>query len=272
MLNILSSCVLALTIVRGELIQMCCLAILKRCLLVVAQLISIWFAFEPFDFSFSTGTYGKERTIAIPKKLNRVGVSTQNKLPPKVTAMGEAATATPSTSRAEKNRLNRGKHCTNCSFTLKYEAIRGFQVLNGSIVQYGQSQQQHDDLVICDSTKCTSSSPLQSNTAVVASVEGECDKDQRIGHDLLKVNFFAPKGGQVNLVCPDVSYVIDVVCDTFDIVTGAPTTNQQGIDDIMQQGPLLELVFVTDTFASCSIVCQDLPLMGSTTMTLLTAV
>ena len=78
----------------------------------------------------------------------------------------------------------------------------------------------------------------------------------------MEVNFFAHKGGHVHLLCPDVNYVVDAVCTTFDLVTGVAKL-EHGLEEMSRQGPLLELGFAEDTFASCSIVCEDQPLLHS---------
>lgn len=222
----------------------------------------------------TTGTFAKERIAALPTKLDKFSPPIQKVQP---------ATSSTAKPNENNNKTSRGKgqhHRTNCSFTLRSESLEGFQVLNGNIIQYQQSRQtleqqqkqRNDDLVICDEQKCTSSSRHNNSsssssssqpTFLVASVEGQCDnKDKRIGQDYLEVNFFAHKGGHVHLLCPDVNYVVDAVCTTFDLVTGVAKL-EQGLEEMSRQGPLLELGFAEDTFASCSIVCEDQPLLHS---------
>ena len=234
-----------------------------------------------YPICFFAGSTGTERTRELPKRLSSIGTPIQRVQ----VADGDSAIHTEKEGRRsigrgdDRRKSSRGKagrHCTNCSFTVKYESIDGFQVLNGQIYQYQHARPRHDassaipqDLAICDNQKCTSSSRISHDTyknspvtTVVTSVEGQCDnKDKRIGHDYLEVNFFAQNGGQVNILCPDVNYVVDVVCDAFQISTGSHKPN--GIDDIFRQGPLLEITLTDDTFASCSIVCEDQPMLSS---------
>ena len=123
--------------------------------------------------------------------------------------------------------------------------------MNGSILQYLQNSADTDTIAICDSRKCSSPNP----GVVISSVEGQCD--DRRAQDYLEINVSARRGGSINLTCPDITYVADIACDARDLGSGGTKLESQGIGSIDKAGPLLEVHFLPDTFASCSIVCED---------------
>ena len=142
------------------------------------------------------------------------------------------------------------KPSSSCSFTLKYEELDAFQVMNGSILQYEQIATS-GTISICDEFKCSS----KKSGAVITSVEGQCNETR--SEDYLEVNVSASKGGSINLVCPDINYIVDIVCDVYDLGSGELKLENERIDSIDRNGPLLEVQFLAETFASCSIVCED---------------
>ena len=109
--------------------------------------------------------------------------------------------------KAKSSKVNEPAFCNSCNFSVRYEDSSAVQITNGQIVSSDQIIGVVDEIAICDNCKCQSTNV----DSVIMDVEGECDVF--FGIDVLEFTVTATTtSGEVNIVCPDVSYFASAAC------------------------------------------------------------
>ena len=144
--------------------------------------------------------------------------------------------------------------CTGCNFSLKYDGPSGVQITNGQILNSDQIANAPDDIAICDDCKCAATN----SQVIIMDVEGECDLF--FGIDVLEFTVTATEEtGDVDVVCPDVTYFATAACEAYDMLAGGAMRTPQvpPTFQIIVEGPNAMIQHQAETYLDCTVVCSN---------------
>lgn len=128
------------------------------------------------------------------------------------------------------------------------------QITNGQILNSDQVVNSPDDIAICDDCKCSATN----SQVVIMDAEGECDLF--FGIDVLEFTITATEEvGELNVVCPDVSYFASMACEAYDMPSGGGMRTPQVPPDfqIILEGPTALIQHAAESYLDCTVACTN---------------